>query len=89
MHGERLRVELKARRPATSLLKGIHDAARSTHRRWISVDSPWSRQLTAIRTDISALLKAEIRSTPGRVRRLLRPRPPNESGLAHCSTRST
>ncbi|HWX72351.1 MAG TPA: hypothetical protein VNY79_07625 [Xanthobacteraceae bacterium] len=73
------RVELKARRPATSLLKGIHDAARGLRTEMdLSVDSPWSRQLAAIRTDISALLKAEIESTPGRVRRLLRPRPPNE-----------
>jgi hypothetical protein len=74
-----LRVELKARRPATSLLKGIHDAARGLRTEMdLSVDSPWSRQLAAIRTDISTLLKAEIESTPGRVRRLLRPRPPNE-----------
>jgi hypothetical protein len=74
-----LRVELKARRPVTSLLKGIHDAARGLRTEMdLSVDSPWSRQLAAIRTDISTLLKAEIESTPGRVRRLLRPRPPNE-----------
>ena len=74
-----LRVELKARRPVTSLLKGIHDAARGLRTEMdLSVDSPWSCQLAAIRTDISALLKAEIESTPGRVRRLLRPRPPNE-----------
>ena len=71
-----LRVELKARRPVTSLLKGIHDAARGLRTEMdLSVDSPWSRQLAAIR---SALFKAEIESTPGRVRRLLRPRPPNE-----------
>ena len=74
-----LRVELKARRPVTSLLKGIHDAARGLRTEMdLSVDSPWSRQFAAIRTDISTLLKAEIESTPGRVRRLLRPRPPNE-----------
>jgi hypothetical protein len=74
-----LRVELKARRPVTSLLKGIHDAARGLRIEMdLSVDSPWSRQLAAIRTDISTLLKAEIESTPGRVRSLLRPRPPNE-----------
>ena len=74
-----LRVELKARRPVTSLLKGIHDAARGLRTEMdLSVDSPWSRQLAAIRTDISTLLKAEIELTPGRVRRLLRPRPPNE-----------
>jgi hypothetical protein len=78
MVGE-LRVELKARRPVTSLLKGIHDAARGLRTELdLSADSPWSRQLAAIRTDISNLLKSEIESTPGRVRRLLRQRPPNE-----------
>ena len=80
MVGE-LRVELKARRPVTSLLKGIHDAARGLRTELdLSADSPWSRQLAAIRSDISNLLKSEIESTPGRVRRLLRPRPPNEIG---------
>ena len=78
MVGE-LRVELKARRPVTSLLKGIHDAARGLRTELdLSADSPWSRQLAAIRTDISNLLKSEIESTPGRVRRLLRQRPLNE-----------
>ena len=78
MVGE-LRVELKARRPVTSLLKGIHEAARGLRTELdLSADSPWSRQLAAIRTDISNLLKSEIESTPGRVRRLLRQRPPNE-----------
>jgi hypothetical protein len=41
----------------------------------LSGDSQWSRQLTAIRTEVSNVLKTEIESTPGRVRRLLRPRP--------------
>jgi hypothetical protein len=76
---DELPVELKARRPVTSLLKGIHDAARGLRTELdLSADSPWSRQLAAIRTDISNLLKSEIESTPGRVRRLLRQRPPNE-----------
>ena len=44
----------------------------------LSGDSPWSRQLTAIRTEVSDVLKAEIEATPGRVRRLLRPRPAKE-----------
>ena len=42
------------------------------------VNSPWSRELTAIRTEISNLLTTEIESTPGRIRRLLRPRPAKE-----------
>ncbi len=71
-----LRAELKARRPVTSLLKNIHDAARGLRSEIdLSGDSSWSRQLTAIRTEVSNVLKTEIESTPGRVRRLLRPRP--------------
>ena len=71
-----LRAELKAHRPVTSLLKNIHDAARGLRTEIdLSDDSPWSRRLTAIRTEVSNVLKTEIESTPGRVRRLLRPRP--------------
>jgi hypothetical protein len=44
----------------------------------LSVDSPWSRQLVHIRTDVSNLLRFEIESAPGHVRRLLRPRPVKE-----------
>jgi len=75
MVGE-LRTELKARRPVVSLLRNLHDAARGLRTEIdLSLDSPWSRKLAAICTEISNLLKAEIESTPGRVRRLLRPRP--------------
>ena len=74
-----LRTELKARRPVTLLLKGLHDAARGLRTELdLSVDSPWSRRLAAIRTDISNLLKTEIEITPARVRRLLQPRPERE-----------
>jgi len=74
-----LRTELKARRPVTSLLKAIHDAARGLRTEIdLSGDSPWSRQLSAIRTEVSNVLKTEVESTPGRVRRLLRPRPAKE-----------
>jgi hypothetical protein len=63
----------------TALLKNLHDAARGLRTELdLSVDSPWSRELTAIRTEISNLLKTEIDSAPGRVRRLLRPRPVKE-----------
>ena len=37
-------------------------------------DTPWSRQLAAIRAEVSDVLRAEIESMPGQVRRLLRPR---------------
>jgi len=74
-----LRAEFKAGRPIALMLKGIHDAARGLRSEMdLSVDSAWSRQLTAIRADISGLLKMEIESTPGLVRRLLRPRPAKE-----------
>jgi hypothetical protein len=74
-----LRSEIKAHRPVTSLLKNIHDAARGLRTEVdLSGDSPWSRQLTAIRTEVSNVLRAEIEATPGRVRRLLRPRPAKE-----------
>jgi hypothetical protein len=62
-----------------ALLKAIHDAARGLRTELdLSVDTAWGRQLAAIRTDISNLLKSEIESMPGRVRRLLRPRPLKE-----------
>jgi hypothetical protein len=74
-----LRTELKCGRPIASLLKGLHDAVRGLRTELdLSVDSPWSRQLAAIRADVSGLLKAEIEATPGCVRRLLRPRPAKE-----------
>ena len=74
MVGE-LRTEIKVHRPVNSLLKAIHDAVRGLRREInLSGDSPWSRQLTAIRTEVSNLLRAEIETAPARVRRLLRPR---------------
>lgn len=70
-----LRAQLKARRPVIVLLRSLHDAARGLRTEMdLSVDSPWSRRLTAIRAEVSGLLRLEIESTPGRVRRLLRPR---------------
>jgi hypothetical protein len=61
------------------LLKVIHDAARGLRTEMdLPMDSAWGRQLAAIRTEISNLLKSEIESTPGRMRRLLRPRPAKE-----------
>jgi hypothetical protein len=74
-----LRTEFKAGRSVTSILKELHDAARGLRSEIdLSVDSAWSRQLTAIRSEVSNLLKPEIDATPGRVRRLLRPLPAKE-----------
>jgi hypothetical protein len=73
---DELRSEFKAGRPITSMLKELHDAARGLRTELdLSVDSVWSRQLAAIRSEVSNLLKSEIEATPGRVRRLLHPRP--------------
>ncbi|MGH6670473.1 MAG: hypothetical protein ACRECV_00680 [Xanthobacteraceae bacterium] len=78
MVGE-LRSEIKAGRPVASLLKGLHDAARGMRTELdLSVDSACSRRLAAIRGAVSNILTAEIETTPGRVRRLLRPRPAKE-----------
>lgn len=78
MVGE-LRSELKGGRPVTSLLKNLHDAARGMRTELdLSVDSAWSRQLAAVRSAVSNMLTSEIETTPGRVRRLLRPRPAEE-----------
>ena len=76
---DELRTELRAGRPIVSILKAIHDAARGLRSEMdLSVESPWSRQLAAIRAEVSSLLKTEIEVTPGFVRRLLRPRPAKE-----------
>jgi hypothetical protein len=62
-----------------SLLKTIHDAARGLRTEInLAGDSPWSRKLAVVRTEISNMLKAQIESMPGRVRRLLRPRAPKD-----------
>jgi hypothetical protein len=73
-----LRTELKSGRSIAviALLKSIHDAARGIRGEIdLSPDSTWGRQLAGIRTEVSHIVKAEIESMPGRVRRLLRPRP--------------
>ncbi len=56
-------------------LKTIHDGVRGLRTELdLRNDSPWGKQLTALRADISNALQAEIDSVPGRVRRLLRQR---------------
>lgn len=62
-----------------TLLKDIHDTARGLRTEMdLSVDSPWARRLAAICGQIAEVLRSEIESVPGRVRRLLRPRPTRE-----------
>jgi HPt (histidine-containing phosphotransfer) domain-containing protein len=63
----------------TALLRDVHDALRGLRSELdLSGDSAWARQLTAIRADISKLVSNEINLMPGRVRRLMRPRPAKE-----------
>lgn len=57
-------------------LKTIHDGVRGLRAELdIRTESTWGKRLSAIRVDISSMLKSEIESVPGRVRRLLRQRP--------------
>lgn len=59
-----------------ALLKTIHDSVRGLRTELaMPIDSTWGRALAAMRTQIADLLRAEIDSMPGRVRRLLRARP--------------
>lgn len=59
-----------------SLLRTMHDSARGLRTELaLPVDSTRGRALAAQRTQISDLLRTEIESMLGRVRRLLRPRP--------------
>ncbi|HVY57143.1 MAG TPA: hypothetical protein VHA77_04770 [Xanthobacteraceae bacterium] len=76
-----LKRDLKRGRAAEvgPLLKDIHDTARGLRTEMdLGMDSPWARQLAAVRSEVAELLKSEIESMPGRVRRLLRPRPVKE-----------
>ena len=58
-----------------ALLKRIHDAVRGLRTELaLPVDSTWGRALAAQRAQIAELLRCEIDSVPGRVRRLLRAR---------------
>lgn len=63
----------------SALLKDVHDALRGLRSELdLPLDSAWSRQLAVLHADISKLLTAEIELMPGRVRRLVRPRPSKE-----------
>ena len=76
-----LRHELRGGRGVAvgALLKTIHDSARGLRTELdLPVDSTWGRALSAQRAQIADLLRSEIESAPGRVRRLLRARPTAE-----------
>jgi len=84
---ERLTCELrdKLRRgravSVTALLKEIHDTARGLRTELaLPVESAWGKQYGAARMQIADLLKSELESAPGVVRRLLRSQPRIEKG---------
>ncbi len=58
-----------------ALLKTIHDSARGLRTELdLPIASTWGRALGAIRANIADLMRSEIASMPGRVRKLLQPR---------------
>jgi hypothetical protein len=62
-----------------ALLKTIHDAARGLRTELnMPMDSSWGRALSGLRSQIGDMLRLEIDSMPGRVRRLLKPRTTGE-----------
>ena len=76
-----LNTDLKSERgiAVTALLRDIHDALRGLRSELdLSGDSAWAKQLATTRAEISNLLSREINLMPGRVRRLMRPRPAKE-----------
>jgi len=73
-----LRTELKAGRVESlpHRLKIIHDGLRGLRTELdIRSDSAWGKRLSAIRVDVSNILRSELEGVPGKVRRLLRQRP--------------
>jgi hypothetical protein len=72
-----LRMDIKRGRfdAVADNLKALHDGVRGLRTELdLRNDSPWGKQLAAIRADISNALQSEIDSVPGRVRRILRQR---------------
>jgi len=74
-HVGQLRRELKKVRTVAivSLLKWLHDAVRGVRSELdLPIENAFGRQLAAVRADIADMLKTEIETMPGHVRRLLR-----------------
>jgi hypothetical protein len=70
----------------SALLKTIHDSVRGLRSELtLPVDSSWGRMLAAQRTQIAELLHSELDAIPGRVRRLLRPRPVRSNSVLDAS----
>ena len=63
----------------SALLKEIHDAVRGLRSELdLPTESAWGKQIVAVRAEMSKILTGEIELMPGRVRRLMRPRPSKE-----------
>jgi len=80
---DELRKDLRKGRGDTvgASLKAIHDSARGLRTELdLPVNSTWGRSLSALRGQTADMLRLEIESMPGRVRRLLRPRPAADIG---------
>jgi hypothetical protein len=76
-----LAADLKSGRgiAVSALLKEIYDSLRGLRSEVdMPAESPWGRQVAAVRAEVSKILTAEIELMPGRVRRLIRPRPAKE-----------
>jgi len=76
-----LAADLKSGRgiAVSALLKEVHDAMRGLRSELdLPSESPWGKQLSTLRAEVSRILTAEIELMPGRVRRLVRPRPAKE-----------
>jgi hypothetical protein len=76
-----LAADLKSGRgiAVAALLKEVHDALRGLRSEVdMPADSAWGKQLTHLRAEVSKILSGEIELMPGRVRRLIRPRPSRE-----------
>lgn len=76
-----LAADLKSGRgiAVSALLKELHDALRGLRSEIdMSAESAWGKQLTHLRAEVSKILSGEIELMPGRVRRLIRPRPSKE-----------
>jgi hypothetical protein len=76
-----LAADLKSGRgvAVSALLKEVHDALRGLRSELdFSSESAWGKQLSTLRGEVSRILTAEIELMPGRVRRLIRPRPAKE-----------
>src|SRR5262249_29183978 len=76
-----LAADLKSGRgiAVAALLREVHDALRGLRSEIdMPPESAWGKQLTHLRAEVSKILSSEIELMTGRVRRLIRPRPPKE-----------